>query len=173
MIASPTSTEGNLCILAGTLGLGYSFIPAKRLSEHTGPMQISVLRLLLGACLVCPLLFFQSPLIKDAFSWPIFWLCLLYSVTNFCLGYILLQEGLRLLPAWESATILQTIPLFTTLFALLLLHDIPTFVQIIGGIIAIGGGMLVVTGAPSEHRQGQYRPKSMDAFHPNRSLPLH
>jgi drug/metabolite transporter (DMT)-like permease len=145
MIASPESMQGNLSILAGTLGFGYSFIPAKRLTEQTGPLQISVLRLFCGACLVFPLLFFQSPLIKGPFSWPIFWMCLLYGVTNFCLGYILLQEGLRLLPAWESAAILQTVPLFTTVFALLLSQDMPTFVQIIGGIIAIVGGIIAVT----------------------------
>jgi drug/metabolite transporter (DMT)-like permease len=35
MSGLPTSMGGKLCILAGPLGLGYSFIPAKRLSAQT------------------------------------------------------------------------------------------------------------------------------------------
>jgi drug/metabolite transporter (DMT)-like permease len=65
---------------------------------------------------------------------------------NFCLGYLLLQEGLRLLPAWDAAAMLHAIPLFAAAFAFLVLHDIPTFVQIIGGIIATVGGIIAVTG---------------------------
>jgi drug/metabolite transporter (DMT)-like permease len=57
------------------------------------------------------------------------WALPLYIVTNFCLGYLSQQEGLRLLKAWEMAAILQTVPLFSTLFALLLLHDTMTIVE--------------------------------------------
>ncbi len=71
---------------------------------------------------------------------------MLYSFTNFCLGYIALQEGLRRLPASASAAILQTAPIFTVVFAILLLHDTLTLIQITGGIIAIAEGVIAVSG---------------------------
>ena len=144
IISWQTNLVGDLLILLSTLGFGYSFIPAKRLSQQMDPLQVSSLRLLLGACFVIPSLFFQSWTIQLAFSWSAFWLLLLYSFANFGLAYIALQEGIRRLPAWASAAILQTLPLFSTAFAILLLHDTLTLTQIIGGILAIVGGLIVV-----------------------------
>jgi len=144
MISWQTSIQGDLLIFIGVLGFGYSFIPAKRLSQQIDPLPVSSLRSLLGACFIIPFLFFQSTLIKGSFSWSIFWILLLYSFTQFCLGYVTKQEGLRHLPAWASAAILQTVPIFTTAFAILLLHDTLSFIQIIGGIITIAGGIILV-----------------------------
>ena len=140
---------GNLLIVISALGFGYSFIPAKRLSQQIGPLQASSLRLLVGACFIIPCIFIPLSSIKMSFSWPIFWLLLLYSFTNFSLGYIALQEGLCRLPVWASAAILQTAPIFTTVFAMLLLHAALTLIQIIGGIIAIVGGIIAVSGEAS------------------------
>src|SRR5207245_2230109 len=59
------------------------------------------------------------------------------------LGYLSQQAGFRLLKAWEMAAIMQTIPLFSTIFALLLLHDTITLIQAIGGFLAVLGGIIV------------------------------
>ena len=67
----------------------------------------------------------------------------LYILTSFCLGYLSQQAGFRLLKAWEMAAIMQTIPLFSTIFALLLLHDTITLIQAIGGFLAVLGGIIV------------------------------
>jgi drug/metabolite transporter (DMT)-like permease len=140
-----TTILGDLLILISTLGFGYSFIPAKRLSQQIDPLQVSSLRLILGSCSIIPFLFFQPSPIKLSFSWSTFWILFFYGSANFGLAYVALQEGIRRLPAWTSAAILQTIPLFSTVFAILLLHDRFSLVQIIGGIIAIVGGVIVVT----------------------------
>jgi drug/metabolite transporter (DMT)-like permease len=71
------------------------------------------------------------------------WALPLYIVTNFCLAYLSQQEGLRLLKAWEMAGIMQTVPLFSTLFAVLLLHDSMTLLQVGGGLLALVGGIVV------------------------------
>src|SRR5258708_38446187 len=69
------------------------------------------------------------------------WALPLYIVTNFCLGYLSQQAGLSLLKAWEMAAIMQTGPLFSTLFAVLLLHDSMTLLQAGGGLLALVGGI--------------------------------
>jgi drug/metabolite transporter (DMT)-like permease len=71
-------------------------------------------------------------------------LLVLYIVANFGIGYILLQVGLSLLQAWEASVITQTLPLFSTVFAVLLLHESLTLLQIIGGCIILAGGFLVI-----------------------------
>ncbi|HEY4035504.1 MAG TPA: DMT family transporter [Ktedonobacteraceae bacterium] len=160
IISWQTNLQGSLLILLSTLGFGYSFIPAKRLSQQIDPLLVSALRLLLGACFTIPFLFFQSMPIKVSFSWSIFWILLFYGCANFGLAYIALQEGLRRLPAWASAAILQTMPLFTTAFAILLLHDTFTFIQIIGGFIAIVGGVIVVSGDAFPKRSAEVSGKN-------------
>lgn len=138
---------GDLMILAGAIGLGFGFIPAKRLSRRVDTLPLTMWRLLLGACTVLPVVAFQLLFAAHSLLWQptltSLWVLPLYIVTNFCLGYLSQQEGLRLLKAWEMAAIMQTVPLFSTLFALLLLHDTMTLVQVVGGLLALLGGIVV------------------------------
>jgi drug/metabolite transporter (DMT)-like permease len=138
---------GDLLILAGAIGLGFGFIPAKRLSQRADALSLTALRLLLGAGTLLPALIFQLLVVAHSLLWQpsftIVWALPTYILTNFCLGYLTQQEGLRLLKAWEMAAITQTVPLFSTVFALLLLHDSMTLVQAAGGLLAVLGGMVV------------------------------
>ena len=143
------SGVGDLFVLLGSIGIGFSFIPAKRLSTRIDSIPLVAIRLLLGAATLLPILAFQF-IIGGAHSiqWqpslPTLLIVLpLYIVTNFCLGYIIQQEGLRHIQAWEMSAITQTVPLFATIFALLILHDSMTIVQAFGGLIAIFGGVIV------------------------------
>ena len=68
----------------------------------------------------------------------------IYIVANFGIGYTLLQVGLSILQAWEASVITLTLPLFATLFAVLLLHESLTLLQIVGGCIILAGGFLVI-----------------------------
>jgi drug/metabolite transporter (DMT)-like permease len=138
---------GDLFILAGAIGLGFGFIPAKRLSERIETLQLTALRLLLGAATLLPFVAFQLIVETHSLVWkPSFntlWVLSLYILTSFCLGYLSQQAGFRLLKAWEMAAMMQTVPLFSTIFALLLLHDTITPVQAIGGFLAVLGGIVV------------------------------
>ena len=131
--------------LAGAIGLGFGFIPAKRLSERIETLQLTALRLLLGAVTLLPIVAFQFLFKSQSLLWqPSFtslWALPLYILTSFCLGYLSQQAGFRLLKAWEMATIMQTVPLFSTIFAVLLLHDTITPMQAVGGFLAVLGGI--------------------------------
>jgi drug/metabolite transporter (DMT)-like permease len=138
---------GDLFILAGAIGLGFGFIPAKRLSERVETLQLTALRLLLGAATLVPVAAFQLIVEAHSLLWQpslnTVWVLSLYILTSFCLGYLSQQAGFRLLKAWEMAAIMQTVPLFSTMFALLLLHDTITPVQALGGLLAVFGGIIV------------------------------
>lgn len=138
---------GDLLILFGAVGLGFGFIPAKRLVQRVEVLPLTALRLLLGSLTLLPVLAFQLVIGPHPLLWrpapDILWVLPTYIVTNFCLGYLSQQEGLRLLKAWEVAAIMQTVPLFSTFFAILLLRDTMTLVQVGGGALALVGGVIV------------------------------
>lgn len=138
---------GDLFILAGAIGLGFGFIPAKRLSERIDTLPLTAWRLLIGACTLLPILAVQWLTAPQPPLWhlsaTVLWALPTYILTNFCLAYLAQQEGLRLLKAWEMAALMQTVPLFSTLFALLLLHDTMTLLQVGGALLALLGGLVV------------------------------
>lgn len=136
--------QGDLFVVVAALGLGFSYIPGKRLTERGDVWQIILLRLFVGSFLLMPLLAFQTNVLFVSLSWSLIGVLVLYIVTNFGVGYILQQAGLGLLQAWEVAAIMQTLPLFSTIFAMLLLHDSLTLLQIFGGCVILIGGFLLV-----------------------------
>jgi drug/metabolite transporter (DMT)-like permease len=146
---------GALLVLGGAVAYGFALIPAKRLARQADALQLSALRLLLGSLFVVPILFAQESLVAGPVSAPVAGTLALYIVTSCCLGYIAQQAGLRFLRAWEAAAILLTIPLFTVLFALLLLSETPTPLQITGGAIVIVGGAVVARGASGLNAMGK------------------
>lgn len=136
--------QGDLLVIVAALGIGFSYIPGKRLTEHGDALQIILLRLFTGSFLLLPLLAWQTTMLMAPLSWPLIGALALYIVSNFGVGYFLQQAGLGLLQAWESAAIMQTLPLFSTLFAVLLLHEFLTPLQVVGGGIILLGGLLVL-----------------------------
>lgn len=136
--------HGDLFVLIAAVGIGFSYIPGKRLTEQGDALQINLLRLFVGSFLLLPFLAFQPNALVAPFSWSLIGVVVIYTVANFGIAYILLQVGLRLLQAWEASAILQTLPLFSTVFAVLLLHESLTLLQIMGGCIILAGGFLVI-----------------------------
>ncbi len=141
------SNLGNLLILVGSVGVGFGYIPAKRLVARIDPLSLSAWRLLFGAATIAPVTTFQLLTAARGLLWQPALANLailgLYTVTNFALAYVAQQGGLRLLEAWQVAAIGQTVPLFSTFFAILLLHESLTLLQGAGGLLAIAGGIVV------------------------------
>ena len=138
---------GDLLILLGALLLGYGYIPGKRLVGRVDTLPLTTLRLLFGALSLLPVVAFTLLFLRQGLLWrptPVtLAVLLLYAFSNFSVGYVCHQQGLRLLNAWEVAAILQTIPIFSTTFALLLLRDTIGPLQIAGGLLAVLGGLVV------------------------------
>lgn len=165
------SGAGDLFVLLGSTGIGFSFIPAKRLSTRIDAMPLVAIRLLLGAATLLPILAIQ---LATGGARSIQWQPSLttlvivlpaYIVTNFCLGYIIQQMGLRYIHAWEMSAISQTVPLFATIFALLILHDSMTFIQVLGGLLAVAGGVIV--SISGEAAEAAVQPVSVPAIGPD------
>lgn len=136
--------QGDLLVLLAAVGLGFAYIPSKRLVKYGDALQIILMRLFIGSVFLLPFLPFQTTILLVPLTIALLGWLGLYIVTSFGLGYIFQQMGLGLLQAWESAALMQTLPLFGTVFALLLLHESLTPLQIIGGCVILLGGFLVM-----------------------------
>lgn len=135
---------GDIVVLVGATGFGYAFTPLKKLTQVMHPLQIAALRLLIGAVALLPfLLIFRSSLPVTSPSIYIVLILGVYIFTNFALGFFTVNEALRLLPAWKTVTILQTMPVFSTISAILLLGESFTVLHGIGGLSIIGGATLI------------------------------
>jgi drug/metabolite transporter (DMT)-like permease len=141
---------GVALVLAGAVGYGFALIPAKRLAGKVDTLQVSALRFLIGVIFVAPLLYFQPTLMTGAISWETIAIFAFYVLTSYCAGYILQQDGLRFLKAWEAAATLQTLPVFAALFAVLFLHETVAPLQIAGVLAVIVGGIIIARGSPAE-----------------------
>jgi drug/metabolite transporter (DMT)-like permease len=139
-----TGGQGDVFVLIAAVGIGFAYIPGKRLTGQGDALQINLLRLFVASFLLLPFLTLQANGLIVPFSWSIIGVLVIYIVANFGIGYILLQVGLSLLQAWEASVITLTLPLFATFFAVLLLHESLTLLQIIGGCIIIIGGFLLI-----------------------------
>ena len=139
-----SGNQGDLFVLIAAIGIGFSYIPGKRLTVYGDAFQINLLRLFVGSLVLLPFLPFQPNVLLAPLSWSLIGVLVLYIVANFGMAYILLQVSLDLLQAWEVSAILQTLPLFSTVFAVLLLHESPTLLQLIGGGIILLGGFLII-----------------------------
>ncbi|MBV9230380.1 MAG: DMT family transporter [Chloroflexi bacterium] len=136
--------QGDVFVLIAAVGIGFAYIPGKRLTGQGDALQINLLRLFVASCFLLPFLALQTNGLIVPFSWSVIGVLVIYIVANFGIGYILLQVGLSLLQAWEASVITLTLPLFATVFAVLLLHESLTLLQIVGGGIILVGGFLVI-----------------------------
>lgn len=137
---------GDLLVLLGAIGLGYAYIPSKQLAAELPALQVSALRLLLGAAMLLPLVLALVGIPSIPASPAVLWALPLLAATNYALAYVTLQAGLRLLRAWEVAAVMQTLPLFAAIFAVLWMHDTLTLPQLIGALLSLAGGVVLSLG---------------------------
>src|SRR5205085_6637889 len=75
--------QGDLFVLIAAVGIGFGYIPGKRLTEHGDAFQINLLRLFVGSLFLLPFLALQANGLIVPFSWSLIGLLILYIVANF------------------------------------------------------------------------------------------
>ncbi|MFB7475113.1 DMT family transporter [Kitasatospora sp. NPDC056184] len=139
---------GDALVLAGAVLAGLAFLPAKSLMAKVPPLQLALWRLVPAAVVLLPVLLLAPGRLRWHPTAGTIGLQLLLAVTNFCLAYVTLHLALERLRPWETASVLQLEPAFTVLVALLALGLAPTPLQLLGGALMIGGGLLANRPAP-------------------------
>jgi drug/metabolite transporter (DMT)-like permease len=137
---------GDFLIMIGAIALGYSYVVLKRLTSKVKPELVVSFRLFAGAVFMVPLLallFLTDATLFNVPSSNILFVILLYTLTNFCIGYVTLQIALEMIPAWMTITIIQTMPLFAIITSVFLLKETITLFVISGGALILLGSFIL------------------------------
>ena len=131
-----------LLILAGFVWAGYNFITRQVVSNY--PMTtITFYQVTSGAIGFMPLLFFEI----DQWSIPTAEsLIAAMYLALFCslIAFYLYAYGLRQLNSTYAVILMNLVPVFGVIFAVLILHERIYFMQVLGGIITISGVLVSV-----------------------------
>src|SRR5215469_4691656 len=79
----PIEIKGNLgdvFVLIAAVGIGFAYIPGKRLTEQGDALQINLLRLFTGSLFLLPLLTLQANRLVVPFSWSLIGVLIIYIV---------------------------------------------------------------------------------------------
>jgi drug/metabolite transporter (DMT)-like permease len=79
-------------------------------------------------------------------SWEAFWWLLTLALTSQVLGWLLIAAALPRAPAAMSAVVLTLQPVSAVLLAMILVDEDPSFVQLAGVAVVVGGILLATAG---------------------------
>ncbi len=134
-----TFQTGDVFILLSSLFLGFSNAFAKKLMKQHSPRTIVFWRTLFGI----PILFFfslflaQNPFSSLGFS-------VLLNGLFLAITIIFLYQSIKLIGASLASTLFFISPIFSTIFAVFLLEEAVSIIQLLGGAIIIFGAYLIV-----------------------------
>jgi len=137
---------GDLLIVSGAIGLGYSYVLSKKLALKIEPELVVSFRLFAGWLFLIPLLpiLLITGIQLIDFSPHLFLTTFFYIVTNFCIAYVTMQMALEILPSWMVAAFTQIMPLFTVATSFFFLRESITALVILGGILILLGGFILL-----------------------------
>jgi drug/metabolite transporter (DMT)-like permease len=123
-----------------------TFVIVKFGLETLGPLTIAGLRYFIGAMILAPFLFFQKkprPVITKNL-----WIRLaLIGISSYTIGNGALFWGLKYIPATTGSLLMSAIPILVLAGGIILLKEIPTFIQVLGVVLTlIGSGIFFSSG---------------------------
>ncbi|MCX6818806.1 MAG: DMT family transporter [Candidatus Aenigmarchaeota archaeon] len=135
-----TSWLGILFALASGVMYAFMIIAYKKILRHLGVYVVNFYRFVLGTLVLLPFVLIEKPVFMQA---DIYWL-IIFGLVFAILAVSLNIEGIKRVKAQHVGIIGYMEPVAGTLYAILLLSEIPTLFTLIGGAFIILGGYLVI-----------------------------
>jgi drug/metabolite transporter (DMT)-like permease len=150
LIVDPRSLGGSLgekrllgdglIILSGICWAFYSIL-VKNLSKNSSASRTAMFQMLFGSVVLLPLAgAFERPVfpVPAAAVWAVIYLAVFCSVG----GYSLYNYGVAGMTSTQAVSILNLIPVFGVLTSWVVLHEIVTLMQLVGGAVVLLGVLL-------------------------------
>ena len=121
----------------------YNFITASDALQKYNSATLSCTQLICTLCLCAPLAWHSMPAFSEftpLIAGGIVWM----GVVDAGIGFLIMVYGLQKLGPTTSALYSDFMPVSTTFFGALLLHESITWLQVIGGIIVVVAGFFVI-----------------------------
>jgi drug/metabolite transporter (DMT)-like permease len=135
---------GDLILLMGAFLWGYYSALIKRGLKHTTPFKLTT-----GAVIVGTTLFGLASLLEGSLSSvttldPVIWLCALYlGAGSTFVGFVLYYTGVKTLGVNRAGIFLNLVPVFGTLFSVLVLSEVVPLTFVIGLVLVVMGVAII------------------------------
>ena len=142
---APNTHQGSsllvfLC-LAGAMALwGSAFIAIKIALNDIPPFALIFLRLILGSVFF---LAFWRVSFREVVASKDRWLLLLMSIFEPCLYFLFETKALMYTTASQAGVVFAFLPILILVFSYILHREKPSFAQVIGGVIAVIGVVIL------------------------------
>ena len=135
---------GNLILLCGMLTWGLYSVLGKKVMTRYSSLEITAIGIFFGTVLFFGLAlteqFWTLPIMAD----PAFWLHILYlGIFVTVLGFLFYFVGIENLGASRAAVFISLVPVFGTLFSILILSE-PLYWTFVVGLVLVVIGILVI-----------------------------
>jgi drug/metabolite transporter (DMT)-like permease len=139
------SLKGMLFLLGAVFSAAGYYLLLKRVADHYNSFTVATYQNFVGIILFLPLVLWDggNDLAKFDFSYEILWPLLALSVLASSLAFIFNTSGVRILGPTKSAAFTNVIPVFTVVFAFIILKESISFQQLAGMGVVLSGLILV------------------------------
>ena len=137
------SLEGDAITMAGSLGLAMYAVLGKRVAEKYDSLTMTAFNHFAGALIVLPLAIHEAWTFSTTAHWKQpwrAWAAVAYmAVFSSALAYVFYFWLLRYLEASQLAAFTYLLPVLATVLGILLLGEMGSWRQVLGGVMALGG----------------------------------
>jgi drug/metabolite transporter (DMT)-like permease len=147
------SFKGDAITMTGSVGFAMYVVLGKRVAGKYDTLTMTAFNHFAGALLVLPVALYQASRLWSAGHWPPpwqAWAALLYmAVFGSAVAYVLYFWLLRYLEASQLSAFTYLLPVLATILGILWLGEKGSWIQVLGGILALGGVYWIESGRES------------------------
>ena len=157
------SVLGDAITMTGSIGFAMYVVLGKRLAGRYDPLTMTAFSHYAGALLVLPIAIYRAVTLGSAERWHAIawtgWAAVLYmAIFSSAVAYVFYFWVLRFLEASQLSALTYLLPVVATILGILLLGEKGSWIQVLGGIMALSGvywiesGRTSLSGCSSAHR---------------------
>lgn len=144
------SLEGDVITMTGSMGFAAYVVLGKRMAGKYDPLTMTAFNHFAGALIVLPVALREAAKLYQAGKWPIpwqAWMAILYmAILASALAYVFYFWLLRYLEASQLSAFTYLLPVLATALGILWLGEKGSWVQVFGGVVALGGVYWIESG---------------------------
>jgi drug/metabolite transporter (DMT)-like permease len=152
--AHSPSVLGDAITMTGSIGFAMYVVLGKRLAGRYDPLTMTAFSHYAGALIVLPVAIYRAVTLGSAEHWRAIawtgWAALLYmAIFSSAVAYLLYFWLLRYLEASQLSAFTYLLPVVATILGILWLGEKGSWVQVLGGVLALGGVYWIESGRAS------------------------
>jgi drug/metabolite transporter (DMT)-like permease len=149
--SSHSSLLGDAIVLAGSLGFATYVVLGKRVATRYDSFTMTTFNHIVGALIVLPVAVIQARSIGAAANWKAIpwpaWAAMLYmAMFSSAVAYLIYFWLLRYLEATQLSAFTYALPIVATLMGIVWLGERASWMQLLGGAIALSGLYCIESG---------------------------